>query len=588
MIFVSAQPNELLFAWQTEVQLKNFQNLGIDLSKVNVLVGYTGDINSVDLFEKWNRIRKNYPSVNLRFYEDLRESKGYAPSIRPFLLSEFFKDHPDLVDEYMFYYDSDIVLKDIPAFEAMSDFRWHVSPADYIAWNYIEEKKSPSLMRDMHNSVGIDQETTKLRGQDVGGVQYYIYGTTPEFWKKVEQDCERMWRVHHQNHNIYVKEHIENTQNKTLDFQIWCTDMWCIYWNALLNGVDVYANPALNFVWPKDRIEQLEEFDIYHDSGIDTTDNTSFAKGNYKTKTPFNDDLSKLGYYDNGELTAQRFYIDLIEQVSFQSKEIKNFTKADLPLVSCLMTTYGRFECVERSIAFWLLQDYPNKELVILNTAEKPLTLDENLRNKGIRIINTNIQSSTRQPFTNVGQIRNEVLKAALGDYYICWDDDDAYLPFHISKGMNYIFETGKKAYKPESSYWSNDGGLTFTLAQNSMEASIIAKIEDVREAGFDDSNGAEHLSWVEKLKDEKELDEKNTVTPLESYVYIWGDETAPHKQSGNMSDLNNFENHKKQNIDFGVRPLNHYSPIRIKNFFRRIVTHTNNPILTEMMINYV
>lgn len=610
MIFVTAQPDEIMFAWQTEVQLKNLTDLGVDLNKVNILVGYQKDgINSAK--ERWNRVTRNYPTARVHFIEDERESKRYIPSIRPFLLKKFLQKNEHLEMEYKFYFDSDVVFSELPAFEAMEDNRWHVSKADYISWNYIEEKKSPSLMRDMLSAVGIDEETVKAKQQEVGGVQYYIYGDTAEFWSKVEQDCERMWITHHNNFNTYRREFFENkvkkdqpidpselrtwldgeTNLEKWDFQIWCTDMWCIYWNALICGMDVYVNPELDFVWPTDNINRLEDKKIYHDTGIEPyMANQWFCKRNYRVKSPFVDDLRKLGYQDNGTPGAQRYYLNIIESISQDIKVKQDFESTEVkPLVSCLMTTYGRFECVERSIASWLLQDYTNKELVILNTAEKPLILGEELKNKGIRVYNGTTIHGTNKPYTNVGQVRADIIKLAFGDYYICWDDDDLFLPWHISQGMDYILSNGKRAYMPKFSYYTGDGGNTFELAKNSMEASCIVHIDEIKKYGFHNSDGDEHLTWRTGLVQEGKLDENVSVTPFESYLYIWGEEIAPHKQSGSIGHPNVFEDHKKYSTDFGVRPLSLYSPIRLKNWFLRILRFTGeNEELKKKLMTYL
>ena len=91
-----------------------------------------------------------------------------------------------------------------------------------------------------------------------------------------------------------------------------------------------------------------------------------------------------------------------------------NNYKRDKPLVSCVMCTYGRFHIVQQSIAFWLLQDYKNKELIIYNTARKPLNLDDYLIHQNIKIINSN------KEYTSLGQIRQDALCYAKGQYYIC------------------------------------------------------------------------------------------------------------------------------------------------------------------------
>jgi glycosyltransferase involved in cell wall biosynthesis len=38
------------------------------------------------------------------------------------------------------------------------------------------------------------------------------------------------------------------------------------------------------------------------------------------------------------------------------------------PKISCICPTRGRFETLRESISFFLLQDYPNKELIIFKS----------------------------------------------------------------------------------------------------------------------------------------------------------------------------------------------------------------------------
>ncbi|WP_159462607.1 glycosyltransferase [Caballeronia glebae] len=42
-----------------------------------------------------------------------------------------------------------------------------------------------------------------------------------------------------------------------------------------------------------------------------------------------------------------------------------------MPLISCIMPTYGRPAYVDEAVAMFLAQDYPNKELIIVNSVGK-------------------------------------------------------------------------------------------------------------------------------------------------------------------------------------------------------------------------
>lgn len=227
------------------------------------------------------------------------------------------------------------------------------------------------------------------------------------------------------------------------------------------------------------------------------------------------------------------------------------------PKVSCVMTTFRRFKCVERSIGFFLQQDYPGEtELIILNTdKDHPLTLSEGLLDKNIKVINQHLDSVTGEPYTNVGAIRRDAVQYATGDQYICWDDDDIFLPWNIRQCYDAKTRRGLKAWKPNRSFFKT--GPTIKLVQNILEASIMLDMEEVRSAGFNLETGSEHLSWYTHLRDTGELDENDSYC-IPAYCFNWGDPPGwgGHKQSGAINDPNNFNNHKLQTEDFAKRPL--------------------------------
>ncbi len=220
--------------------------------------------------------------------------------------------------------------------------------------------------------------------------------------------------------------------------------------------------------------------------------------------------------------------------------------------VSCIMNTYGRFETVRQSMTFWKQQDYEDKELIIFNTAPVPLELDDSVKdNHEIRVVNWQTEAGTDIVYSSLGKIREDSIMFSRGDIYICWDDDDMFLPWHISQGIKKLKEHGKPAWKPKRSYFSVDGGETFKYAENSMEASILVDIEYIKEYGFNYESGTEHLKWLIPMRDNGDLVIED-INPFESYAYVWGSDLAPHKTSGNVDHPDNFENHKAGSTDFG------------------------------------
>jgi glycosyltransferase involved in cell wall biosynthesis len=258
--------------------------------------------------------------------------------------------------------------------------------------------------------------------------------------------------------------------------------------------------------------------------------------------------------------------------------------------ISCVMTTYRRFTCVERSISMFLNQDYKGEsELIIYNTdVEHPLQLGESLKNKNIQIFNCNIDSFTTQSYTNIGAIRRDALEKATGEYYICWDDDDIFLPWNNCQGFEGIQRQRTKAFKPQRSFFARRTGIE--LAQNTMEASVTVLVSEVV---YDLKTGSEHLPWYVKLRDAKQLNE-NSTDSVPSYSFNWGDppELAGHKQSGSINNPNNFENHKRETKDFAKRPLEKidvnviYKPYY--DFLREHRTEFNQEYFNKYVLAYL
>ncbi|GIX04968.1 MAG: hypothetical protein KatS3mg114_0837 [Planctomycetaceae bacterium] len=120
-------------------------------------------------------------------------------------------------------------------------------------------------------------------------------------------------------------------------------------------------------------------------------------------------------------------------------------SRGGLPLVSCIMPTYGRPDYVGESIAMFLAQDYPAKELIVLNDCPRQkLTGDF----PGVRIVNVDARWPT------LGEKRNAAIELANGEYVAVWDDDDVYLPWRLSHSMRRMQELEASLYCP-AEYWA-------------------------------------------------------------------------------------------------------------------------------------
>lgn len=246
--------------------------------------------------------------------------------------------------------------------------------------------------------------------------------------------------------------------------------------------------------------------------------------------------------------------------------------------VSFICTTYRRYRCVERIIEQFIQQDYPHKELIIFNTdVENQMGLDPDLAALNIKLINNDTDYVTGNSYTNRGAICRDAVTHATGEYFMLADDDDAYLPWHIRQAVDGISANGKDAWKPERSIFATP--YKVELTRNTLEASVIVKMNRIREIGFrDDMTGYEGLSWYTKLRDENHLDEHFTHY-IPSYCFNWSDplDMAGHKQSGDINNPSNFDNHKVASTDVSAKPLNRCGQSVIDPFYNRFYEFLSN-----------
>lgn len=93
----------------------------------------------------------------------------------------------------------------------------------------------------------------------------------------------------------------------------------------------------------------------------------------------------------------------------------------ELPLISCVMPTADRRPFVARAIEYFLRQDYPRRELVVVDDgADSVADLAE--RDPRVRYVRAPAGSS-------IGAKRNLGCGVAAGEILACWDDDDWYGP---------------------------------------------------------------------------------------------------------------------------------------------------------------
>jgi glycosyltransferase involved in cell wall biosynthesis len=107
----------------------------------------------------------------------------------------------------------------------------------------------------------------------------------------------------------------------------------------------------------------------------------------------------------------------------------------DRPLVSCIMPTRNRRQMVGRAIAQFLAQDYPRRELLIVDDGDDPIA-DLVPADPLVRYLRCDGRM-------RLGAKRNMACEAAAGDLIAHWDDDDWMAPWRLSYQVGELLRAG-------------------------------------------------------------------------------------------------------------------------------------------------
>ncbi len=200
-----------------------------------------------------------------------------------------------------------------------------------------------------------------------------------------------------------------------------------------------------------------------------------------------------------------------------------------LPIVSCLCPTFFRPRLLANAIACFLGQDYPadRRELIILDDAGQL----QNQTGEGWQLV------SIHRRFLSLPEKFNAIAGLAQGKILVVWEDDDIYLPHHISSHVSAI--GGHLWSKPSKVLSLYTGELQEEDASGRFHASISMTRKAFEQVGgwpltlqgdFDQQLMA-RLSSVGTAADPC-LDSEP------AYVFRWGSTGAYHGQALMKSGL--------------------------------------------------
>lgn len=298
MIFISSQPHDFYFVWQVEVQIVNFRKHNVS-DRMHVLVWYPNMETNPDRpkLEPWIELAKKYPEVKFFFYKDkglsVRDFQLYIPQLRPQILAKHFDKYPDLIDEVIFYHDSDIIFNFLPDFEKLSadDINWQSDTSGYLDYNYLRSKEiqgnipENEAIKTLCDIGGISVEQMKSYTGKTGGAQYILKGINGDFWRDVEDMCIKI-----RKNFTYGQPNSINTKyfkDENSGFQSWCADMWAVNMSLWKRNKVTDITKELDFSWATDSESTYLKKPIFHNAGATGTTKDIFYKNKWINTSPF-------------------------------------------------------------------------------------------------------------------------------------------------------------------------------------------------------------------------------------------------------------------------------------------------------------
>lgn len=319
LLFISAQPHDLYFQWQVEVQITNFRKFGIS-DRMHILVWYPEGSKELT---KWLTIQSKYPEVKIFLYKDQAVNlELYIPQLRPQILKQHFEKYKELLDgKIFFYHDSDIIFNYLPDFNRLcsDDVCWQSNTSGYLDYSYLRRKELQGNIPDyeaidlLAKIGGVTRQVIKSYNNKTGGAQCILKGIDSEFWGDIENQVLRIrhefyWGYPHRP-NIGSVNH-RYFKNEQEGFQSWCADMWALNFSLWKRGKVTDVTPELDFSWASDSKDIYLQKPIYHNAGATGTQPGVFYKGAWINKSPLNQkDISA------SPTSASWYYVQAIKEV---------------------------------------------------------------------------------------------------------------------------------------------------------------------------------------------------------------------------------------------------------------------------------
>jgi hypothetical protein len=211
-------------------------------------------------------------------------------------------------------------------------------------------------------------------------------------------------------------------------------------------------------------------------------------------------------------------------------------------LVSCLCPEFGRIHVIGDAVECFLLQDYEPRELVILNDApvaiqhvsdsrlvcvdRQPLESTWEVKsNPNVRIRLVNVEKR----YETLGHKYMALLDLASGPICAHWENDDLWLPWHLSFAVRHLSAGCDMVKESLSLKMDYEGGRWryWGVWDNLCESQAVFRREAARRAGYGLHNYAQSYYLIDRLSKAGRF-RYIDVKPFLSYIFRWNT-TALH-----------------------------------------------------------
>ena len=309
MIYLSCQPAIPRFAWEAEVYITNFLNMGVSPQQIHLVQGLVPSWKEIPL--EWKKLIKNFPGVQFFFYNDTREHNNYQPSIQAHLLYKHWISNPLIEKEHIFFHDSDFVFTKPFDFEPfLHDSIWYLSDTiSYIGAEYISSK-GEDILDKMCEVADISKELVRRNQGGSGGAQKLMKEVPAQYWKDSYELQLKLWKEIPPVSTRIGKEKEANGESYH-PLQHWTMSMWSELWMAWKYGRLTAVPEAFNFMFYTNGVNDWETFGFYHNAGVLGTQKDRFFKGKYDNGIlPYGDIVENI----DTTLAGYKYYL-LVQEV---------------------------------------------------------------------------------------------------------------------------------------------------------------------------------------------------------------------------------------------------------------------------------